>query len=690
MQAAAQALTDVQSAALSDNMTVSITYNNGIEQVIALTPLSGPNDVISTAETTSPAQTLQPRIQDADLPSAGPSGRMAYLYDVISSMSYARLGTTITDASQDTPVAPLTSWFENATYAVTNSLQFQPPSNGTPVTIFNSANAQILEASVLFLHTHGAYFGKEAPYTYVLATAYAANAANINSFYDQLISTPTNPVTYPTMVVFTYPLNYVDSTTDIRIKSLTNLLAVTPLYVIANMTFEQNSVVFSDSCSLMRGYPPPVPTPDPYALASQAMVQAFFTAGAGAVLGWDQDSNLVQAADSAMYFFDRVLGAGADGVPGGYGSAGVPHGYLAYPAGDSSGNPANRPFDIGAVFEEMNITPRQSNDQPSAVFVNVEGLAPIANLNLNQTVVIDITQDPNTLVYTPAPGAVPIIATLQMQLNPNDNDLTGTPALMPTIAAVSLLNNQNQLTITGDFGGEYTNRSITIGGTDVTASATWTSGQITINNLPLSGPGSSGKILVTIDGLQSNHLLLNQWNDIPLTMITNNGPSIERTVSCDIDLRASFDTLRAGPDEAPETDLVTTDNAVLENGVCEFTSTNPIALNVDIPWINPYTPNGQPFPATGADAYAPNPTQDGQGGGSMALSLQAGYCNQPQGGLFCFLDTAATPAAGPGAANQLVFSDGTQNLATGTAPQQLGSLSWMSTPGLTPDPLEAR
>jgi hypothetical protein len=58
--------------------------------------------------------------------------------------------------------------------------------------------------------------------------------------------------------------------------------------------------------------------------------------------------------------------------------------------------------------------------------------------------------------------------------------------------------------------------------------------------------------------------------------------------------------------------------------------------------------------------------------------------------LFCFLDTAATPAAGPVAVNQLVFSDDTQNLGAGTAPQQLGSLSWMSTPGLTPDPLEAR
>jgi hypothetical protein len=707
MLAAAQALTDVQSADLSDSMTVSITYNNGMRQVIALAPLIGPNDGIAPAATTSPAQTLQPHIQDAVLPSGGAAGRVAYLYDIFNTISYARLGTTITDASQDTPVAPLTSWFKNAPYAVTNSLQNQPTSSGTPVTVSNGNITQVSNASVLFLHTHGAYWkdtaaniaAGAAPYTYVLATSYEANLDNLTAFENQLFENPIPALA--TMIIFTYPLNYFDNTGRL-INSTIDLLSITPLFVSMNMTFAPNSVVFSDSCLLMMGYPLPKPPAVQTAMgaASQEMVQAFFDAGAGAVLGWDQYSNLVQAADSAMYFFDRVLGAGADGLSGGYGSVGVAGGYLAYPAGPAGPagevefppvNPPNRPFNIGAVFEEMSTTPRQSNDQPSAIFANVQGLAPIADQNLNQTAFVSsIMQNPNTLVLTAAPGAVPIIATLQMQMNPAGAPaLTGTPALMPTISAVNLLNNSNQLIVYGDFGGSYDTRSITIGGNDVTASATWTSGQITVNNLPLSGGGSGGNILVTIDGLQSNHLLLNQWNDIPLKMITNNG-SAQRTVSCDIDLRASFDALRQGPDLMPATNAVTTDNAVLENGECQFSATNPNALDVPIPWINPYTLNGQPFPATGADAYAINPTQDGLDGGSMALSLQAGYCDQPQGGLFCFLDTAATPAAGPVAVNQLVFSDDTQNLGAGTAPQQLGSLSWMSTPGLTPDPLEAR
>jgi hypothetical protein len=325
----------------------------------------------------------------------------------------------------------------------------------------------------------------------------------------------------------------------------------------------------------------------------------------------------------------------------------------------------------------MNGQARQSNDQPSAIFENVQDLAPIPGLNLNQTVVIDITQDPKTLVYTLATGAAPITATLQYEPNPNGAPaITGTPALMPTIAAVNLYNDKQQLIVDGDFGGSFTTRSITIGGTPVPA--TWTSGSITVNSLPLSGPGSGGEILVTIDKLTSNQVMLQQWNSMQLTMFSNNGTGItgqQRTVTCTINLRGSFDALRNGPDLDPSAQLIYVDDTISgnPNGQCTYVATGTPSGSGVIPWSNTAGQTNTNFAeATGLE------TADGNGGGTMALQMQAAYTVASSQGLV--LDTSATTGNG----GQPVAVDSTQSIAAGMATQTADTLGWGTTAASTP------
>jgi hypothetical protein len=642
---------------LSNTTTVAITYKDGSEQVIALLPLNDPDNLTVTGASTPASAPVSPHDKDIVLPSSGSSSaRTAFLYNSLPAQAFDSLGSPLL-ARSTSVLAPLVSWFTNAGYTVTSNL----------AAIDGGADlSEVQNAPVLFMQTHGTYYEDEdgSPLTYVLATPNPADVPHITEYQDQIY--PQNSLD-PTMGFFSYANYTRDPITGIKKYSLEDLIFVTPVYVATQMSFAPNSVVFLNACSLM------AQGTDPYAVASQAMVKAFFTAHAGAVLGWDDTVNAVQAADSALYFFDRVLGAGAQGVPGGYpvknvpGVTAVPGGYIPYAA-----NPANRPYDISTVFLQMRSKPHQASAQAASIYAIVQNPPSISTLNLDETVVVEIDPGPTagTYVVAPPPGNVPTYATLQLQLNPNGApDLTGTPGLMPSIEGLNLQNDKQQLIVNGDFGGSYSTRSITIGGK--TVAATWTDGSITVSSLPLT---AGGNILVTIDGLQSNHVLLNQWNAVPFTLTTTG--SSTQIVSCNINLRASFDTLRPGPDQAPASMGLTTDDGVLQNGTCTFASTGDQSGSGPIPW-SPVT-DAFPESGIGANAFADLPAGDGMGGGSMTITLEAGYVNLPQ---LNFLD---------GYYGQLSFDDTTQNLAGGTTPGNGETLEWPPVAGLSPDANRAR
>jgi hypothetical protein len=644
MLTAALALADVKYAALSDATTVAITYKDGTEQVVALLPLNDPGNLAPASSGTSSANMLKEQIADVSLPSAGPDGRVAYLSNSLVGQSFNRLVTDPTQTpTSNWPVGPLSDWFTNASYSVTDDLAAA------------ADLTKVQDVSVFFLHAHGGYFVDEnGNYTFALATPYTTDLSVLLPFTLQLQNN--------SMGYFTY-VSYTVDDNSVKIYSINDLLYMTPAFVAQKMSFTQNSLVYIDACSLMAGVNTVnvFSSTDAKALASQKMVQAFFNAGAGFVASWDNTVNAVQAADSALYFFDRVLGAGAQGRPGGYpDTAGVAGGYGAY-LDYYAATPPNRPFNVEDVFAEMHFMSRQTNDQPSAIFQKVQNFSG-SPLNLDQTEVLELSGPVNGM-YTAQ--SAPIIANLRLMQNQNSANSTGASELMPSISAVSLNNDAQTLVVNGDFGGTYTTRSITIGGSPV--SATWSGGTITVNPMPLSGAGSGGNILVTIDGLESNHVLLNQWNGVPLTLTINEGGDDTYIAFCNINLRTSFDSLRPAPDEAPSTIAISVIDTVLQNG-SSCTYSGPSVPTTSIPW----SPITMAFPANGTGANATGTSNpDGNGGGTMTLSFQDVY----QG---VILDSATNGA------QILVFDDTTQNLAAGSS-NLTGIMTWGAVAGLAPD-----
>jgi hypothetical protein len=353
------------------------------------------------------------------------------------------------------------------------------------------------------------------------------------------------------------------------------------------------------------------------------MVAAFHTKGAAHVLGWTDLVAFQMAADSGIFLIDRLLGT---------------DGYPAYP-----GNPANRPFNLAEVMAEMRHKPRQAALQHGSVL---------------------------PLMLTQSAIALIITAELKLDSKPGAPTL----ALAPTISSVNLHNDLDSLTLYGDFGSPAQTPAVTIGGHQVDAISS--SGQITVTGLPRSGDGSGGPIKVTVDGASSNSVMLNQWNNVPIVMTTQNGNWV-RTVTCSVNLRGVFDTLRSAPDKTPDTTGVSVDDVVVQNGSCSFVSVNP-SLSGPLPWWN-FNNESTP-PANGVKVFAAS-NNDGQGGAGLTLSLQAFYDD----GNISFLDTSASGD------KQMTIDPATHALAAGSANQLEDTLVWSATsPQFTPDPNRSR
>jgi hypothetical protein len=611
MMAAAQTLPDVQSAVLEDTTTVGVLFKDGTTLIIDTLPLNDNTVMASATGSSTSAQKLtQPRPRDATLPTS----RTAYLIDAGGlDWSEANLPSPPTDAAQP--------WFQSAGYATVSGAG-------------SFLDFGIQDASALMLDAHGG-FGAISP-------NYKSNYQGKKVFgistnlpvTDDAISQLTDIIQDGEVGYYDWVAFRKDPVTGKVSWNINTTFYITPEYVRKRMSFDPNSILFMNICTLMSNDP-----------AAQDMVQAFFDVNAGAILGWDTIANAQLSVDSALYFFDRVLGAGAS-PSGGYG---------AY-ASQYDKTPPNRPFSVGAVYLEM------GSVEHSYTLDFQEQLGISTAVKLNQTIMpTGWGADPTTGDAIPLGPA--LVANLLLKISPKS---TSSIALVPTISTVTLQNNKQQLILTGDFGSSSTNKSVTID--SVPMNATWTSGSITVTSLPDT---ASGNVQVTIDGAKSNQVLINQWNNVPLTMVT--GP---QTVTCNVNLRTSFDALRQAPDQAPTTAAITTDNVVLPNGQCSFVSTDP-AGGGDLPWFNAFAPGAPSFPDTGANVWSTASSSDGRGGGTVDLSIQASY----NGGSFNFLETSATKGTG----QNLVFDDAAQGLAAGSSTQYgpgsavLDTFEWGST-----------
>jgi hypothetical protein len=627
MLAAAQALPDVQTAQLTTPTTVGILFKDGTPMVVDTFPLNDTSNHLAPGTGIPSAATLSRKINKVELHLTNdailPTGRKAYLFDEVP-VDFTSLGLPYP------PTTTSATWFQNAGY--TPVLQ-----SGSIADLIN-----LKDASVFTLEAHGGWglmtplYDSQTALTvlFFIGTTVPIEQDYVDALRPELQA---GELGYYAAVDYT-----IDPTTHLPVWQIYDTFSFTPKFVRNYMTFTDDSLVVMNVCHLMETDQSKLTNAGVSILlaqneisAVQDMVQAFFDSNAGAVLGWDDTEGALDGVDTTWYFLDRVLGAGSAG----YGT------YLS--------NPPNRPYNVNGVFART-----------ASIAHNYPNSGRTASVPLSEAYGYYAVTDPSTGEVSTDTSRPPIIAHLTLQYSPKMPANSPSLALVPTIAQVQLNNNTNALTLTGDFGGNYTNRAVTIN--SVPMPATWTSGSVSVSPLPIT---AGGNVQVTIDGASSNQVLINQWNSVPLTMVTQNGGSDTRTVTCSINLRTSFDTLAQIPDGPRSTSLVTTDQVVLQNGQCSFVSTNPPGGDT-LPWFNIFTTGGE-TPATLASVWSIGQSLDGSGGGTVGISIQAGYF----GGQFDFLDTSSTNQT-----QLLTFDASTGLLRAGTANQSSDTLSWAATP----------
>ena len=122
--------------------------------------------------------------------------------------------------------------------------------------------------------------------------------------------------------------------------------------------------------------------------------------------------------------------------------------------------------------------------------------------------------------------------------------------LAPSIWFMEVDSYTNLLTIQGEFGDDpgANNRAVFVGGQPCHV-LTWANNQI-LCDLPLSGPGSSGEVIVTVRQQYSNTAYLTEWEGDFIHTVTGKG-SLKQTATYHIRLRADIRLVRNHIHEAP-------------------------------------------------------------------------------------------------------------------------------------------
>jgi hypothetical protein len=122
--------------------------------------------------------------------------------------------------------------------------------------------------------------------------------------------------------------------------------------------------------------------------------------------------------------------------------------------------------------------------------------------------------------------------------------------LAPSIWFMEVDSYFNVLTIQGEFGEDpgTSNRKVTVGGQEIHV-ITWANNQI-ICDLPVSGLGSSGEVIVTVRQQKSNTAYLTEWEGDFTHTVTGQG-SLKQTATYHIRIRADIRVVRNHIHEVP-------------------------------------------------------------------------------------------------------------------------------------------
>ena len=238
-------------------------------------------------------------------------------------------------------------------------------------------------------------------------------------------------------------------------------------------------------------------------------VGAFYSKGASTFVGWNGVVSSYDAAESAEYLFDRLLGSSTDTA------------YLP--------SPPQRAFTIDDVLGNDMFLHNRTGKSYSLASSSSWG------------------QYSSQVQYYVNPG-----------LNTTLNDACG--ILAPTISSWTFIPGGTQsdpggkdiLSVNGVFGadpGAYAH-SLTINGTPLDTSITWNNGTVAVN-LPDNGPGSSGDVVATYNGARSNAVQLSSWQGPVTTTFPGQGAQVS-SASWKLHMRGVLNTIRLSPESAPQ------------------------------------------------------------------------------------------------------------------------------------------
>ena len=264
---------------------------------------------------------------------------------------------------------------------------------------------------------------------------------------------------------------------------------ITPSFVTRNMSFNPNSLVVINGCAAN-------------ADIGAAFRTAFTGKGASAFGSWDGEANGLDALETGEELITGLLGTSTQ-----------------------------RPFAWPAILTALQKSKRKAKPYPISLSY-------------------DAVNKPMT--HTPPDPALPNGKTkggyTQFSIKPT-GDLFG--LLDPTLAYISVSEANSQLTLIGVFGDDpgASDRSVTVQGTSLNVTS-WDAGGVITCDLPVSGTGAAGPVVVTVKGHASNPVMLTEWRGTLHADVHGQG-SLLLSEDFALHFRADVQSIRLNPREDP-------------------------------------------------------------------------------------------------------------------------------------------
>jgi len=269
---------------------------------------------------------------------------------------------------------------------------------------------------------------------------------------------------------------------------------INPSFVTRYMSFADNAVVFLDSCDGAK---------------NDTMRNACFEKGASVYVGWTKEIDWDSGYRASTFLFDRLL-AGNQYV---------------------RESPNQRPFDFGAVHRDMM---RRNYDTDLGNLSSAEA-PPLGHAGAGS--------------HEPSPASLEKRGDDTSLLAIHHKSGHTFAGLRPSVANLVVFETLEELHLLGYFGAKQ--GSVTINGHAVTVKS-WEPGTVKVE-LPSSGPGSAGPVVVEVDGRHSNTVPLTEWRgQFRYTQEDNShGPALKKTATFTLHLRHDVHAYRLVPHVEP-------------------------------------------------------------------------------------------------------------------------------------------